>query len=111
MMVGTHGKCAPGHYIVETKKADFNNLQRPDIAGLKFVQIKVPNSFQEAVTSPLSGYWHDAMKTELEQICKFDTREVADLRSGRKPIKSKWVFDVNPYFTAWVQFVNSRHAL
>ncbi|KAL0373734.1 UNVERIFIED_CONTAM: Retrovirus-related Pol polyprotein from transposon TNT 1-94 [Sesamum radiatum] len=51
-----------------------------------------PKSYTEAITSIDSSFWKEAIKNELDSIMENHTWELADLPTGSKPIKCKWVF-------------------
>ena len=51
-----------------------------------------PSSYFEAISSPDTLLWKEAIKIELDFILKNQTWELVDLPSGAKPIGYKWIF-------------------
>jgi len=51
-----------------------------------------PASYAEAMRSPDSDEWSKACQYEIDALDKNGTWELVDLPSGRKTVKSKWVF-------------------
>lgn len=53
---------------------------------------KIPANYREAVNSPESDTWIDAMKRELRTMDEHQVWELVPRRRGLKVIKSKWVY-------------------
>lgn len=53
-----------------------------------------PNTVHDALSSPESKHWEEAMIKELANIELKDTWEETTLPHGRKPIDSRWVFAI-----------------
>ncbi|KAI3655721.1 hypothetical protein MP638_001418, partial [Amoeboaphelidium occidentale] len=51
-----------------------------------------PSTFKEAIHSAHASQWRTAIQEELDSLLENKTWDIVDLPSGRKPIKSKWVF-------------------
>jgi hypothetical protein len=51
-----------------------------------------PASFQEAMESDFADEWHDVCQYEMDALAKNGTWDLVDLPTGRKAVKSKWVF-------------------
>ena len=51
-----------------------------------------PSSYSEAISSPNTILWKEAIKIELDSILKNQTWELVDLSSGAKPIGYKCFF-------------------
>jgi len=51
-----------------------------------------PASYAEVMRSADAKQWSDACQYEIDALHKNDTWELTKLPSGRKTIKSKWVF-------------------
>ena len=58
------------------------------------LEIEEPTSYEEAVESPNSQEWMDAMRDELDSMARNEVWELVDLPPGRKAIGNKWVFKV-----------------
>ena len=77
------------HYEQEiTSVEHFNSL------GLNPLLIHEPKSVKEAMSSPLSKLWLEAMTKEHEAQIKNGTWVYEPIPKGRHPIGSKWVFKV-----------------
>ena len=50
-----------------------------------------PSSYFEAISSPDTLLWKEAIKTELDSILENQTWELVDLPLGAKPISYKWI--------------------
>lgn len=61
---------------------------------LNYVEIDVPETYQEALASENKNSWKKAIDEELEALEKNNTWEYAILPEGKKPITSKWVFKI-----------------
>jgi transposase InsO family protein len=53
-----------------------------------------PKTLKEALESPQSELWKEAMKEELDSIDENETWTLTNLPPGRKAIGSKWVFKI-----------------
>jgi hypothetical protein len=51
-----------------------------------------PLTFREAMESALADDWRDACQYEIDALAKNGTWTLVELPSGRKAVKSKWVF-------------------
>ena len=51
-----------------------------------------PSSFQEAMDSPESPFWKEAIDNEIKSIMENHTWILTDLPPGCKPIGCKWIF-------------------
>jgi len=58
------------------------------------LEVEEPTSFQEAIDSPNSKEWMDAMRDEMDSMMRNHVWELVDLPSGRKSIGNKWVFKI-----------------
>jgi hypothetical protein len=67
---------------------------RPSLSGLRPLDIPIPKSLSEAMSGPHAGYWLDAVQSEIENLKQHGTWKLVKLPPGRKPIGSKWIFDV-----------------
>jgi hypothetical protein len=52
-----------------------------------------PVNYEEAMMSPDSGKWQDAMKSEMGSIYENQVWTLVDLPDGRKAIENKWIFN------------------
>ena len=53
-----------------------------------------PKTLKEAMGSPQSELWKNAMKEEFNSLIDNKTWEYCDLPTGKKAIKSKWCFKI-----------------
>ena len=53
---------------------------------------KVPSTVEEALSSPESGNWKDAMNKEMSSLIKNNVWTLNELPEGKNPVKSKWIF-------------------
>lgn len=53
-----------------------------------------PATYQEAVNSPQSTLWVDAMKEELSSMSQNKVWELVELLKGCRPIGCKWVYKI-----------------
>jgi transposase InsO family protein len=51
-----------------------------------------PSTYREAIESPDSGHWSDAMADEIKSLEKMETWESVPRPADRKVIKCKWVY-------------------
>ena len=49
-------------------------------------------TYKEAIVSPLSNFWIDAMKDEMTSMLQNKVWSLVDFPDGCKPIRCKWVF-------------------
>ena len=49
-------------------------------------------TYKEAIVSPQSNFWIDAMKDEMTSMLESKVWSLVDLLDGCKPIGCKWVF-------------------
>ena len=72
--------------------------RRFEIEGESFmcasVDAEEPATYEQAVASPDSNKWLDAMKDEMNSMSQNKVWELVDLPPGRKSIRNKWVFKV-----------------
>ena len=63
--------------------------------GLDFLTYSLenePQSFNEAMSTPESPMWKEAVNSEIESIMQNHTWELVDLPPGSKPFECKWIF-------------------
>ncbi len=65
-------------------------------SGILTLSDSIPKSFDEALNSPFSSEWRQAIKDELCSLVENDTYEVVD-RPNCPLISTKWVFDVKKF--------------
>ena len=58
------------------------------------LEVEEPTSFQEAIDSPNSKEWMDAMRDEMDSMMRNHVWELVDLPPRRKSIGNKWVFKI-----------------
>ena len=51
-----------------------------------------PTTYKEAIVSPQSNFWIDAMKDEMTSTSQNKVWSLVDLLYGCRPIRCKWVF-------------------
>lgn len=61
---------------------------------LYFAFIAEPVTIKEAMSSPNSAEWKDAMSDEMNSLMENQTWTLVDLPDGKKPPKTKWVFTI-----------------
>ena len=54
--------------------------------------ISYPTTYKEAIVSPRSNFWINAMKDEMTSMSQNKVWSLVDLPNGCRPIKCKWVF-------------------
>ena len=54
----------------------------------------IPRTYDEAVSSPDSTQWKNAMKEEIRALEENDTYELTPLPEGRSPVGGRWVYTV-----------------
>jgi hypothetical protein len=59
---------------------------------LNLDQINTPNSFKEAMKSPQSDAWKQAIKEEIDSLIKFNTFKVVPRKNDTKTIRMRLVF-------------------
>ena len=73
-----------------SKRARISKSFGPDF--LTYMVENEPQTFHEAVTSPESPLWKEAIKSEIDSILQNHTWELVDLPPGCKPLGCKWIF-------------------
>ncbi|KAK1605163.1 hypothetical protein QYE76_028836 [Lolium multiflorum] len=68
-----------------------------------------PATYEEAMMSPDSNKWQEAMKSEMGSMYDNKVWTLVDLPDSRKAVENKWIFkrktDADDYFTKWVEAV------
>ena len=54
--------------------------------------VSCPTTYKEAIVSPQSNFWIDAMKYEMISMSHNKMWSLVDLPVGYRPIGCKWVF-------------------
>ena len=57
---------------------------------------EIPNTYEEAVSSPESRKWKKAMDEEMQSLKDNDSYELAYIPEGQKVIGSRWVYALKP---------------
>ena len=65
-------------------------------------------TYQEAMNSPQSALWMEAMKDELSFMSQNKVWELVKLPKGCKPIGCKWVYKIKRDSNRQVERYNSR---
>jgi len=81
---------------------------KPVASELNFLEINEPKTYEEAVISPESKFWRDAMDNELKNIKERKTWTVSRLPFGKIPISSKWVFRIKRNAQGKIQRFKAR---
>ena len=74
-----------------------NDDQSDKINVLHYVyglNLKLPNTYEQAIKSENASEWEGAMATEMKALKENDTFELTNLPPGRKAIGGKWVYTV-----------------
>ena len=79
----TRRSAIPDDYIVYLQEHEFDVSNSSE-----------PVTFQEAMKSPQSGLWMDAMKDELSSMSQNKVWELVELPKGCRPIGCKWVYKI-----------------
>ncbi|KAI2966591.1 hypothetical protein CBS147324_7348 [Aspergillus niger] len=66
----------------------------PPLPALKQHEVVIPNTYTEAISSPLAPYWKAAMTTQIDKIKSMKTYDIVDRPAGARVIPGKWVFDL-----------------
>jgi hypothetical protein len=56
----------------------------------------VPNHYEDAINSPEVEKWRVAMQDEYNSLIENNTWTIMPCPPGKKPIKSRWTFDIKP---------------
>nr|GEV88699.1 hypothetical protein [Tanacetum cinerariifolium] len=85
------------------------SLDHSSVVGLRLIESQVESqlcqSYKEAAFDPR---WIDAMNSEMEALIRNMTWVITKLPSGRKPIRSKWIFKVKYKSTGKVERFKAR---
>ena len=77
--------------------SDPSSLPRPDLHGIKAIDIPVPKNMGQALASPYAGYWWDAAMIQMGTLEGAGTfGPVTPLPKGKTATGSTWVFKVKP---------------
>ena len=60
-------------------------------------------TYKEAIVSPQSNFWIDAMKDEMTSISQNKVQSLVDFPYGCRPIGCKWVFKTKRYIMGLVE--------
>lgn len=78
------------------------------ILGMATLVANEPTTIQEALDSPESQFWKDAMQEEIGAHNEIGTWELVDLPAGKRAIGSKWVYKIKHDETGKVQRYKAR---
>ena len=78
------------------KLRDRDNIRRPERYEAHAVDIRIPQTFEEAINSAEKEKWRKAIREEIEALKANRTWHVTSLPKGKNAIDSKWVFSVKP---------------
>ena len=67
-----------------------------------------PTSYEEAMMSPDSGKWQEAMQSEMESITENQIWTLVDLPDSRKVVECKWIFKKKTYANGNVTVYKAR---
>ena len=73
-----------------SKRARKETSFGPDF--LTFMVEGEPVTYKQAMSTPDSQYWEEAIQNEIESIMQNHTWELVDLPKGCKPLGHKWIF-------------------
>ena len=54
----------------------------------------IPDSYEEAMTSPQVFEWKSAMQKEINSLCTNETWDVVELPEGERVVGARWVYTV-----------------
>ena len=54
----------------------------------------IPDSYEEAMTSPQVSEWKSAMQKEINSLCTNETWDVVELPEGERVVGARWVYTV-----------------
>ena len=72
-----------------------NPISKIEVANLAYLTAHgpiTPLSYKEAICSPDSREWHQAMSEEIGNLTQQNTWELVPLPKGRKAIGSQWTY-------------------
>ena len=82
-----------GNGTARSRKRARQKRRRAEAVYAAYVSdIKVPQTYEEAIASPQSERWVEAMTKEMESHMQCGTWELEERPRGRRVIGSKWVF-------------------
>ncbi len=61
-------------------------------SGAVSLEVGVPETYKQAVYSPLAKEWLGGIREERDSLNKNNTWKLMPLPTGRKALKRKWVF-------------------
>ena len=66
-----------------------------DLKQLHSREVKIPTTYDEAIRDTrFSQYWQDATNEEIKSLMEHQVFEIVDEDPAKKPITTKWVFDI-----------------
>jgi hypothetical protein len=63
-----------------------------DLVANAIVENDEPATYDEAMMSPYSNKWHEAMKSKMKSMCENQVWTLLELPNDRKAIENKWIF-------------------
>ena len=67
-----------------------------------------PTNYEEAMISPDSAKWIEAMKSEIGSMYENKVRTLVDLPDDRQAIENKWIFKRKTYVDSSVTIYKAR---
>ncbi|XP_071921842.1 uncharacterized mitochondrial protein AtMg00820-like [Coffea arabica] len=74
----------------KSKRTKISKDFGPDF--ISYLTEEEPRTYSEAMRSPESPYWKEAIDSEIQSILQNNTWKLVDLPPGSKPIGCKWIF-------------------
>ena len=68
-----------------------------------------PTNYEEAMMSPNSAKWLEAMKSEMGSMYENKVWTLVDLPDDRQAIENKWIFTRKTYTNSSVTIYKARH--
>ncbi len=88
-----YNNCAYKNNIQKMNELTSNYNNCAYVATKTWRDVKIPQSYNEAMKSPQASEWKLGMESEMNSLKKNNVFELTELPQQRKAISCKWVFD------------------
>ena len=81
-------------YLADNYVLGYNNIDNMNVDycyKMCMTKEPIPDSYEEAMTSPQVSEWKSAMQKEISSLCAHKTWDVVELPEGERVVGARWV--------------------